>query len=186
VISWFFKESLRDIFGQDICYIFNLDLIYRHFARLLFNSYYSSYFKFKPRELCSLLGDKRLSSLTMYEKLTLAKNRAEHHNRAIKYKETKEENTRILSDFLEYLKKKNVKVVIVNFTATSYYRQFLKDHFVEEYKEIITRLREIHNFDFIDLNEYSCINDNDFTDFDHFGDSGAIKVSEILNQYLKT
>jgi len=122
----------------------------------------------------------------MYEKLTLAKNRAEHHNRAIKYKETKEENTRILSDFLEYLKKKNVKVVIVNFTATSYYRQFLKDHFVEEYKEIITRLREIHNFDFIDLNEYSCINDNDFTDFDHFGDSGAIKVSEILNQYLKT
>ncbi|BCZ48607.1 hypothetical protein psyc5s11_46740 [Clostridium gelidum] len=159
--------------------IFNIDALYNCLSKLIYDSNKSYFTSSITRQSLSLLGDKNLDLLDAEEKYLLGKVRAEQHNKLIQYQITKEENKALLSEFLIYLKKRNVQPVIVNFPTSKYYNKFLDKRFKEEYYDIIESLNKESKLEFIDLNN-NLFNDEDFRDFDHMSDLGAYKINNIL------
>ena len=163
--------------------VFNIEEIYNFLSKIIFDTNKSYFNSLLKRENCGLIGGKILSNLSEEEKFELAQNRTDSHNKLIKYKETREENEKLLNDFLLYLNKKNIKAYIINFPTTRYYNKFLNKKFKDEYYNIINKLKEERDFKFLDLNDYN-FNDEDFVDMDHVSDIGASKITNILNEFI--
>lgn len=175
------KKSLQDFVDKEINYIFNVSELNKQLNKIVFKTYKSYFNDLKTRQGCSLLGNRTLSSLTIDEKFNFAKERAYSHNKIRLYPDTKDEYIDILKEFLIYLSTKKIKPVIVNFATTKYYNEFFDTEYISEYKKIINNLSTLYNFKFVDLNDYDIFTEEDFVDFDHMGDTGALKVSKILS-----
>jgi hypothetical protein len=117
------------------------------------------------------------------EKYVLGKERAEQHNKLLRYMETRRENEIILSKFLNYLNEKEIEVVLINFPTSKYYSKFLNKKFKADYYSIIKKYK--NKITFIDLDTIA-FEDQDFRDFDHINDIGAAKISCILNDFFES
>lgn len=54
------------------------------------------------------------------------------------------------------------------------------------YLKLMNQLREnYNNLEFLDLADSDIFNDNDFCDYEHLNKSGAVKLSNILNDYIE-
>lgn len=179
------KISLQRFADKYINFIFNVNEMGDQFAKLLFKSYGSYFNNTKTREACSLLKIKKLDSLNKNEKLSLARERVNTHNKLSTYRDTKNEYVSIMEEFLKYLCSKNVEPIVINFAATRYYNKFFNTEYIKEYKEVINKLSKVYEFDFVDLNDFNIFTEEDFVDFDHLNNTGASKVSAILRRLKK-
>lgn len=119
--------------------------------------------------------------ITADEKEKAGKDRADAHNKCIKYKESYEENIRVLNELVSECNERGVRVWIVVMPMSESYKKYLNPEFEKQFYEALNRIDgEIHLIDFnvIDHN----FSDEDFNDMDHLSEKGAIKVTEIINQ----
>jgi len=177
------KASLDEYMNQLGKFIFDSEKIFKCLSEIIYSSnrfYFNDYVK---REAFSLIKNNRLSLMNDEIKFRLGRERAELHNKMLRYDNTRNENEEIIKEFLAYLNKKNVQTIIVNFPTTKYYNEFLSEDFKQEYYRIFESLKKEYAFQLVDLNiDNNLFDDDDFRDFDHLNDSGAEKVSNILNQ----
>lgn len=101
------------------------------------------------------------------------------------YPKTVIENKNILMDYLDLLKKHNIKPIIVVFPVTTYYANKFPLKLEEEFKDIINDLKESYDFQYIDYFRSSLFSDDDFYDVSHLNEKGAYKFTNILNDTIE-
>lgn len=180
------KLSLDEYSNPLVKHVFNLEKLYNCLSEIIYNrnkTYFNNKF---TRQALSLIGNNKLNLMDDEKKYRLGKERAEQHNKMIRYVHTRAENEKIIKELLEYLNEKNIQVTIVNFPTTRYYNEFLNNQFKEDYYKILGKLEKEYNFLLIDLNnENNLFSDEDFRDLDHMSSLGAEKITNILNQKFK-
>lgn len=176
------KISNLETLGVDILLktIFDLEKVESYFGLKLYEKYNIFYNKdLNPRILTY-----KWSELKEDIKYKYSEYRAEQHNKLYQYENTKEEYTKLLNQFLEFLNENNVELKCVVFPTTKYYEKKISKEFKKEFAEIIKYLKE-KNIKVIDLrlkNEY--FTDEDFADADHLNDLGAIKATNFIKEEL--
>lgn len=166
-------------------YVFDTKKIYAYLNNLIYKSN-KTYFNNKvTREAFSLIGNVKLNLLEDKEKYRLGKERAEQHNKMLRYTHTREENEGIIRRFLKFLNDNSVEAVIVNLPTSRYYNEYLNNQFKVEYYRILNELKKEYRFTLIDLNDNEdLLADEDYRDLDHVGSLGAEKISSLLNQII--
>ncbi len=72
-----------------------------------------------------------------------------------------------------------LKSDLLVFPGTKFYKKYLLKEYKESYASALSLISgEIR---FIDLDEFCVFDDKDFVDMDHLDESGAVKVSWIIN-----
>lgn len=167
-----------------IRYLFNLEFLDKYFKSLVYienNSYYNKRFS---REITSILHRVKLSCISSDEKYEIGKNRAEQHNKLLKYNETYKEYRDIFYKFIEFLKSKNIKIIIIVFPTTKYYSEFLDEGYKKEFYNVINNIKDKSDIELIDFSEENIFNEEDFSDVDHLNEKGAVKVTNELNRRI--
>lgn len=173
-------DQYMDLYGK---FIFDSKKIFKNLCEIIYSSNRSYFNNYVKREAFSLIKHNRLSLMNDEIKYSLGRERAELHNKMLRYITTRDENEEIVKEFLGYLNKKNIQTVIINFPTTKYYNEFLNEAFKKDYYRILENLEKEYNFKLVDLNNNNYLfDDNDFRDFDHLNGTGARKVSNIINQ----
>ena len=131
------------------------------------------------------LIDGELCSLDEQTLITLGRQRAETHNKLIKYKQTAAKYEKLLGEFLEMLQANQVKPIIMVFPATKYYRDYFDKGFKTVFYKSIGILSDNYSFELIDLFDSGQFDLGDYVDFDHLGLEGAKKATRILNECIK-
>jgi hypothetical protein len=177
--------NLRKVINNDLIdYIFNLEFLDDHFRDLVYrenNGYFNKNF---TREMTSVLRGVKLSNISKDEKYRLGELRASQHNDLSKYTETKKEYNCIFNEFINFLEEKSVEPIIVVFPTTKYYSKFANKTYEDEFYKIINGIKEKYEVKLIDFSKIDIFEENDFIDFDHMGESGAIKITHELNKIL--
>lgn len=178
-------SSLRKVLNNDLLdYIFNLEFLDNHFIDLIYRENNGYFNKVLKREMISILNGVKLSNIIEDEKYRLGEIRANQHNDLHKYTETKEEYNCIFNEFINFLEEKGVEPVIVVFPTTKYYRKFVNKTYETEFYKIIDGIKEKYEVKLIDFSKMDIFEEDDFIDFDHMGESGAIKITHELNKIL--
>ena len=131
------------------------------------------------------LIDGELCSFDKQTLITQGRQRAETHNKLIKYEQTAAKYEKLLADFLEMLQVNQIKPIIMVFPATKYYREPFDKGFKTVFYNSINSLLESFNFEVIDLFSSDQFELRDYVDFDHLGLEGAKKATRILNEHIK-
>lgn len=105
--------------------------------------------------------------------------RANSHNKAIKYVDSYKENVEILNSFVKFCNERKVNVYLLSFPSTKYYKKYLLKDYKESYLSAIKLIDG--KLKFIDFNDLDIFNNTDFVDMDHLDRSGAIKISQYIN-----
>ncbi|MES5954327.1 hypothetical protein QCI42_12780 [Bacillus fungorum] len=165
--------------------IFNVNELEQKMIDNYYNEVGLNYFnRYMSRKNGSLLGNSSLKDLTEQQKVTLGTERAESHNKIIKYEETAKENTRIFEELLQFLKEHDIKPIIVIFPTTKYYREKLDSNYKKIFYNKLSHFSKEYKLEIIDLFDSDRFNESDFLDFDHLDDTGAKKVTNVLNDML--
>ena len=101
--------------------------------------------------------------------------------------EIHDELTNILGKIVDWSKQKNVKVVFVTTpTYKTYYNRINAVQWDNTYKVIEDICRKNSNCHYINLlkNEGNLFTQKDFSDADHLSETGAEKMSKLINQFL--
>ena len=146
---------------------------------LIISNEYNDYEESLKKSSNILLWENRWFELDDVMKEESAQIRTNSHNKAIRYKDSYKENIQILNSFVSFCNRRNVIVYLISFPSTRFYQKYL----LKEYKEsYISALNSIDDkIQFIDFNDLDMFDDKDFLDMDHLEKSGAIKVSEFIN-----
>ena len=157
----------------------------------LYNSSYGqhNYFNNENRKRCyfqtKLWEDKSKywGDLSETEKWKYGKQRAESHNKSIRFEETLGENIEILKDIAVYVSERNIHLIITVFPATIYYQTFFDMNFREYFYDALEQVNEeVH---LVDCFGDPFFDEEDFNDTDHLNDSGAAKMTLMLNHLLQ-
>lgn len=124
------------------------------------------------------------SEISEEERTECANERAGQHNKLIRHKDAYQENVRILNEFCQFARERNLRVWILTFPSTKLYLNALDPKF----KELHYRTLQSLDCDirFADLNETDLFTDADFNDMDHLNDAGAAKATSALNEILRS
>lgn len=115
---------------------------------------------------------------------------AERHTYDIAQKsrvEIHDELTNVLGKIVDWSKQKNVKVVFVTTpTYKTYYDRINTVQWDNTHKIIENICRKNSNCQYINLlkNEENLFTEKDFSDADHLSETGAEKMSKLINQFL--
>lgn len=171
--------------NEIIQYIFDLEFLNNHFKDLIYrnnNGYFNCTF---TRENNNMLRGYKLSSISEEEKIKLGEFRANQHNKLFKYTDTTKEYNIIFNQFIDMLIQSNVEPIIVVFPNTIYYSRFLDKNYKIEFYKILNKIKEKSNVKIIDFSNEDIFTFDDFIDFDHMSELGAIKITKELNRRLK-
>jgi len=164
--------------------IFDMKQIFDIFGNKFFEEFKGNYFidtrdRFQLKTAFRGSWDNRWFELDDVLKDESAQIRTNSHNKSIKYINSYKENIEILNSFVSFCNKRNVIAYLISFPSTRFYQKYL----LKEYKEsYISALNSIDGeIQFIDFNDLDMFDDKDFLDMDHLEKSGAIKVSEFIN-----
>lgn len=101
--------------------------------------------------------------------------------------EIHDKQTNVLGKIVDWSKQKNVKVVFVTTpTYKTYYSRINADQWDNTHKIIEDICRKNSNCQYINLlkNEGNLFTEKDFSDADHLSETGAEKMSKLINQLL--
>lgn len=176
-------ESHNNILADDE--IFNIQQIVDIFCNDFFEQFMGAYFidirdRFKLRTNLRGAGNRKWFELEDALKEECSYERAKSHNKVIRYSDSYKENKEILNSFVSYCNERNIKVCAIAFPSTTYYEQYLLKDFKESYLSALDSIDGVIHF--IDFNESDMFTDEDFVDMDHLDKSGAIKISEAINE----
>lgn len=177
-------KSQNTILSEDE--IFNIEEIVNIFCNDLFEEVKGKYFtdardRFKLRMVFRGTWDQKWFELDDILQEESAYERAKSHNKAIMYLDSYKENMNILNSFIYFCNKSKVKVYIMAFPSTPFYKKYLLKDYKESYMSALKSINE--DIQFIDFNDLDIFNDKDFVDMDHLDKSGAVKISEFINNF---
>lgn len=165
--------------------LFDVQQIVDVFCNDLFKQFMGNYFidirnRFNLRTGLRAAGNRKWLDLGDTLQKECSYERAELHNKLIKYLDSYKENKEILNSFIAFCNERNVKVFVIAFPSTRFYKEHLLKEYGESYMSALNSIDgEMH---FIDFNESDIFTDKDFVDMDHLDKSGAIKISETINE----
>lgn len=146
----------------------------------------SFYGSMKTRENNNILGLKKIiwDTLSEEEKKNTAIQRTFDHNRMRKYEQTRIENGEIVKTIVEYLHEHNIMPIFVIFPFTKWYNQYIDKDFKTDIYDLLDGISL--PVEFLDMNDCEGIfTDADFMDTDHMNKTGALKATEILNEFME-
>lgn len=165
-------------------YIFDLNYLDRYFKCLIYKDN-SGYFNFNlPRETNNMLRNVKLSELNEDDKYRLGKFRANQHNKLSKYKETTQEYNLIFNEFIKFLEMKKIEPIVVIFPNTKYYSEHLNKNYEKEFYNIIGEVENNVHIKLIDFSKCDIFKEEDFIDFDHMSEIGAVKITDEINKRI--
>ncbi len=100
------------------------------------------------------------------------------------YPKTEAFNIRILREYLEYLKQRQVKAILVMPPMTKLYQKYMSWDMYQDTMGILEKLQTEYAFTFVNLLTDLELEDKYFRNSSHLNGAGAVKVTEVLNQYL--
>lgn len=165
-------------------FIFDLTEVEKYMSFLNYSKYPNYFNELNKRESISILKSTNFNALSEADKRLLGFNRAQQHNKLIKYSHTNTEFESILRDFLEYLNEKNVEAIFVIFPTTSYYSDNINREYKEKLYKNFDKMKKEYNFKIIDFNKSYNFDDSDFIDVDHLGESGCQKLTKMLDKLI--
>ena len=178
--------NLQNTINNEIIeYVFDLEFLDMHFKDLIYrnnNGYFNPTF---TRESNSMLQGRKLSSISEEDKIKLGEFRANQHNKLSKYADTTREYNIIFNKFIDMLVQNRVEPVIVVFPNTKYYSSFIDNNYEDEFYKIVDKIKEKINVKIIDFSKEDIFVSDDFIDFDHMSEVGAVKITRELNKRLK-
>ena len=128
----------------------------------------------KSKNWCDLSDD---------EKEIVGKIRAESHNDMIKYVASYNENKDIFQEIVKFCNTNNINLVFVVTPATNCYLKYLDLGFKKDFYSAIDSVDGVVHL--IDLSDDDYFDDNlDFIDTDHLNDSGAAKLTMVIDSVL--
>lgn len=114
------------------------------------------------------------------ERSYLGKIRADCHNKLFQHKESIAENKIILKEYVHFLQTNGVTPIFVVAPFTHEYSQYILREMKESIHELISGVAE--EILYMDFNQLSCFEPNDFVDTDHLSQRGAEKFSKLLTE----
>lgn len=112
------------------------------------------------------------------EKISIEK---EYHKN---YPETEAFNIRTMREYLDELKQRQVKAILVMPPMTKLYRKYMSWDMYQDTMRILAKLQEEYAFTFVNLLTDLELEDKYFRNSSHLNGAGAVKVTECLNQYI--
>lgn len=100
------------------------------------------------------------------------------------YPNTVRENMEIFEKYLKFLKKNDIKPIVMVCPVSKYYSNYFSKKLDEEFHKIIAGFKEIYQFQFIDYFYSEEFDDEDFYDVSHLNERGAEKFTKILNDIV--
>ncbi|QPA55066.1 nucleoside-diphosphate sugar epimerase/dehydratase [Lysinibacillus sphaericus] len=101
------------------------------------------------------------------------------------YPLTVKENREIFSNLLKLLEEKQVNVLLVIFPVSKYYKLFFDDKLKEQFYYILNKFLNDYRVTLIDLYNTELFEDMHFSNSSHLNYYGAVKVTDIINSFLK-
>ncbi|WP_025116744.1 nucleoside-diphosphate sugar epimerase/dehydratase [Lysinibacillus fusiformis] len=101
------------------------------------------------------------------------------------YPLTVKENREIFSDLLKLLEEKQVNILLVIFPVSKYYKLFFDDKLKEQFYYILNKFLNDYRVTLIDLYNTELFEDMHFSNSSHLNYYGAVKVTDIINSFLK-
>lgn len=114
-----------------------------------------------------------------------ASQRVASHEKSLRYSVSFAENVQMLTDLHTYLTERNIKLNIVIPPFTEEYCQCMSQDYLNAAKEAETFLRSV-SAAYLDANKLpeTEFTAQDFVDMDHLSDSGAAKLTQIINEWM--
>ena len=144
------------------------------------------YGSLKTRENHNILGLKKViwNTLSEAEKISVAIERTDYHNKLKAHKHTRQENGILVREMVEYLFQHNIVPVFVFFPFTRYYNAYIDKEYKTDIRMVLEDLP--YPVEFLDMNDYQeMFDDSDYLDSDHLNLQGALKATSLLNNFLK-
>lgn len=177
------KEKLQDYIDNEILkVIFDMEKVQGRLEYEVYQRLGTYFNKFVKRENISMLGKRKINDLTESERSLMASQRAEQHNILSKYVETKIENEEIILKIIELLNKSRIRCILLNLPVTEYYDRYINKTCKGDFYKFINSINE--KCEFVDLYGSNILSEDDFVDFDHINEAGAIKISKYLNDNI--
>ena len=175
------KKIIHYQFDSLVKSIFNINEVENYFKSKIYmknTTYYNN--------INNLNREQSFKDFDIEYKENLGMYRADQHNKIFKYKETSIEYTEILKEFFDFLDKSFVEPVIIVFPNSNYYLKNIKLEYIQQFDDLIKRIKEKYSIKVIDLRDSSFeFDDSDFIDADHLNKKGAIKATNYLNRFIK-
>lgn len=129
-------------------------------------------------ETYSIYG-KEWAGVSMEEREKMAAVTAAKHNKHIKRTETFRENVGIVEEYIHFLVQNDIMPIVLVMPFSMEYRS----HVLKEYREILLHVLEIlpYRIEFMDMNDLTVFEIEDFLDMTHLNQKGAVKAAKILN-----
>ncbi len=122
--------------------------------------------------------------LSEEEKCEAAIKRTTTHNKIANREATFRENKNLLEAFIKKCNAWNIEVWIAVLPFTKAYMEQLDPSVRERFTEALDEIDGM--FHSVDFNETDLFTDEDFIDSDHLGESGAYKVSVLMEEILES
>ena len=158
-----------------------------HWAKGMFmekSTYYGE--GLKTRENNNIMGLRKViwNTLSEDEKRNVAIERTNDHNSLNTYEHTRQENTVLVREMVEYLIQHDIIPVFVIFPFTKYYNAYIDQKYKADIRMVLEDLP--YPVEFLDMNDYQeMFDDSDYLDSDHLNLQGALKATSLLNDFLK-
>lgn len=101
------------------------------------------------------------------------------------YPFTFEENVGILERFLKFLYRHNIKTMVYIPPFPKVFNDFISAEMKQETLNVLSELREVYGFGFLDLSNSGMFTEEHFADWNHLNKKGADLATEFLNDYMK-
>ncbi len=118
--------------------------------------------------------------MSAQERESVARKRAEEHNRHSKYLTSRLENGLLLGELVHFLTEEKIRPIFVIFPFSAAYNQHINPEFRKDIYGALDSLLE--PVEFLDMNDLGAFDDTDFVDADHLNMHGAEKASHILQE----
>lgn len=126
----------------------------------------------------------KLSNLSLNDRIKAGESQAKIDCNK-NYPGTVKENIKIFRNYLEFLRKHNIKPIVVVFPASKYYTNCFSKRIESEFHSIITNFRNEYDFQYLDYFRTNEVTDEDFMDVSHLNKIGAEKFTNILDKDIK-
>lgn len=101
------------------------------------------------------------------------------------YPDTEAFNIRILREYLGYLRQHHIQAILVMPPMTKLYKKYMSWDMYGHTMQVLEGLQDEFGFTFLNLLTDLELEDCYFRNSSHLNGAGAVKVTEVLNQYIK-
>ncbi len=106
-------------------------------------------------------------------------------NSSMDYEATRNENEKILEQYILFLKENDIVPIIVVCPTSTYYRENFNINRKNIFYNILDKLKDKYSFQVVDYFDSDLFKDDDFWDYSHLNGKGAEKFTQILKEEIQ-